>query len=348
MSRLTGVAVAPAKVWGEPQPAFYVIEARGNGGAVAVNRLVAAGASVSWLRSGVDIDGSPYAAGSLVVAHSNDVRPIVDRIATELGLRATGVKRKLAAPVSPIGAARVALYRPWSDNTDEGWTRWLLEQYEFRFASINDAVVRAGDLRRRYDAIILPSASAEQLRGGNLAGVVPSEYAGGLADAGVAALKAFVEAGGTLICLDQAGGLAIAELGLPLSDVAHQIGNDEFFCPGSILKIDLDPMHAVSYGMYPHTAGFFAFSSAYEVVGTADPSIRVIARYGDKDLLVSGWLEGEATIAGRPAAVEVGVGAGRVVLLGFGVQHRGQSHATFRLLFNAIFTAGADSSRPPR
>ena len=350
MSRLTAVAVAPAKVWGEPQPAFYVIEARGNGGAVAVNRLVAAGASVSWLRSDVDINGFPYAAGSLVVAHSNDVRPIVDRIATELGLRATGVKRKLAAPVSPIGAARVALYRPWSDNTDEGWTRWLLEQYEFRFASINDADVRAGDLRRRYDAIILPSAAAEQLRGGNLAGVVPSDYAGGLADAGVAALKAFVEAGGTLICLDQAGGLAIAELGLPLRDVTHQIGNDEFFCPGSILKIDLDPMHAVSYGMYPHTAGFFAFSSAYEVVGTADPSVRVIARYGDKDLLVSGWLEGEATIAGRPAAVEVGVGAGRVVLLGFRVQHRGQSHATFRLLFNAIFTAAAESpqSRPSR
>jgi hypothetical protein len=277
------------------------------------------------------------------------VRPIVDSIATGLGLRATGLKRP-AAPVSPIGTARVALYRPWSDNTDEGWTRWLLEQYEFRFATIHDAEVRAGDLRRRYDAIILPSASAEELRRGNPAGVVPSEYVGGLADAGVAALKAFVEAGGTLICLDQSGGLAIAEFGLPVRDIAHQIGNDGFFCPGSIVKIELDPTHAVSYGMYPHTAGFFAFSSAYEVVGSGDASVRVIARYGDKDLLVSGWLEGEATIAGRPAAVEVGVGAGRVVLLGFRVQHRGQSHATFRLLFNAIFTAASESPqlRPSR
>jgi hypothetical protein len=343
MSRLTAGAVPPAKVWGEPKPGFYVIEARGNGGAIAVNRLLAAGASVSWLRSGADIDGSPYAPGSLVVAHSDAVRSIVDTIASRLGLRVTGVKHKPAAPVSPIGTARIALYRPWTDNTDEGWTRWLLEQYEFRFASINDAEVRAGDLRRRYDAIILPSESAEQLRAGNLAGVVPPEYAGGLADAGIAALKAFVEAGGTLICLDQAGGLAIAELGLPLRDLAHQIGNDDFFCPGSILRIDLDPRHAVSYGMNPHTAGFFAFSSAYEVVGTVDPRVRVIARYGDRDLLVSGWLEGEATIAGRPAAVDVSVGAGRVVLLGFRVQHRGQSHATFRLLFNAIFTARADA-----
>jgi hypothetical protein len=359
MSRLTAAAVTPAKLWGEPKPAFYVIDARGNGGAVAVNRLAAAGASVSWLRSGVDIDGYRYPAGSLVVAHSNIVRPIVERIATGLGLRATGVRRTPAAAVDPIGTARIALYRPWSDNTDEGWTRWLLEQYEFRFASINDAEVRAGGLRQRYDAIILPSASAEQLRSGNLAGVVPPEYAGGLGDGGIAALKAFVAAGGTLICLDQAGGLAIAELGLPLVDIAHQLGSDELFSPGSILRIDLDPIHAVSFGMKPQTAGFFAFSSAYEVVGTttnppsgsaADASVRVIARYAATDLLVSGWLEGEATIAGRPAAVEAGVGAGRVILLGFPVQHRGQSHATFRLLFNAIFTAAVESrqSRPQR
>ena len=108
-------------------------------------------------------------------------------------------------------------------------------------------------------------------------------------------------------------------------------------------------MHAVSYGMNPHTAGFFAFSSAYEVDGgPGEARVRVIARYGDKDLLVSGWLEGEATIAGRPAAVEVGVGAGRVVLLGFRVQHRGQSHATFRLLFNAIFTADPPVPNPLR
>jgi hypothetical protein len=87
--------------------------------------------------------------------------------------------------------------------------------------------------------------------------------------------------------------------------------------------------------MPPHTAGFFGFSSAYQVTG-GDGSVRVIARYGSKDLLLSGWLEGEQVIASQPAAVEVTVGAGRIVLLGFPVQHRAQSHATFRLLFNAL------------
>jgi hypothetical protein len=161
---------------------------------------------------------------------------------------------------------------------------------------------------------------------------------GGLGETGVAALKAFVEAGGTLICLDQACALAIAELKLPLRDVAHDASSDDFYCPGSILRVDLEPRQPVAYGMEPHTAGFFAFSSAYEITG-ASGSARVIARYGSKDLLVSGWLEGEQVIASRPAAVEVAVGLGRVVLLGFPVQHRAQSLATFRLLFNAIFTA---------
>jgi hypothetical protein len=181
-------------------------------------------------------------------------------------------------------------------------------------------------------------------------GLVPPEYAGGLADAGVAALRSFVEAGGTLICLDQAGGLAIDEFKLPLRDIAHEIGNGEFFCPGSILRIDLDPLNPVSYGMSPHPAGFFAFSSAYDLVAAPNvqghdgnglsPRVSTVARYASQNLLVSGWIEGESTIAGRPAAVEVSLGAGRVILLGFPVQHRGQSHATFRLLFNSIFTAG--------
>jgi hypothetical protein len=350
LSRVTTATVAPGQVSGDRAPDYYVIDARGNGGALAVNRLVSGGATVSWLTSELEAGGHRYGAGSLVVAHSDVVRSIVVRIATDLGLRTTGVTGKLATAVTPVGRARVALYRPWMENADEGWTRWLLEEYEFHFASIDDAAIRAGGLRRQYDAIVLPAASVEQLRYGNPVGLVPPEYTGGLADAGVAALRSFVEAGGTLICLDQAGGLAIDEFKLPLRDIAHEIGNGEFFCPGSILRIDLDPLNPVSYGMSPHPAGFFAFSSAYDLVGAPDaqgpdgnglsPRVRTIARYASRNLLVSGWIEGESAIAGRPAAVEVSLGAGRVILLGFPVQHRGQSHATFRLLFNSIFTAG--------
>ncbi len=346
MSRLTTAATAPATVWGERQPGYYVVDARGNAGALAANRLVAAGGAVSWTPGRLDTGGFQYPAGSLVVPYFKGAEVVVRQIATELGLRVDGVKGKPPADARPIGRGRVALYKPWVENIDEGWTRWLLEKYEFRFTSIADADIRAGNLRARFDAIIVPSAPADRLVAGHASGIVPPEYTGGLGEAGVDALKKFVEAGGTLICLDQAGSLAIEAFDLPLRDVAR--GDDtKFFCPGSILRIELDPSQPLSFGMTPHTAGFFAFSSAYEPTGARPAtdghggdspagSIQTIARYGDKDLLLSGWIEGEQVIAGRTAVAQAGVGAGRVVLLGFSVQHRAQSYATFRLLFNAI------------
>jgi len=135
--------------------------------------------------------------------------------------------------------------------------------------------------------------------------------------------------------------------------VAREVGSDKFLCPGSILRVELDPSQPLSYGMSAHTAGFFSFSSAYEILAPRSPTdghggesagnvldnVQTVARYGARDLLLSGWLEGEQVIADRPAVVQLGVGAGRVVLLGFSAQHRAQSHATFRLLFNSIFTS---------
>src|SRR5205823_6009919 len=155
--------------------------------------------------------------------------------ASELGLRADGLKGKAPATARPIGRSRVALYKPWVENIDEGWTRWLLERYEFPFKNISDADIRAGNLRAQFDAIIVPAAAPARLVAGHPEGAVPPEYVGGLGQAGVDSLKVFVEAGGTLICLDQSGGLAISLFGLPIRDVAHDAASDAFFCPGSIV-----------------------------------------------------------------------------------------------------------------
>jgi hypothetical protein len=267
------------------------------------------------------------------VPYMKGIEPIVAKIAGELGLRADAMRGKPPANTRAVGRARVAVYKPWIENIDEGWTRWVLEKHEFKVVSIADAQIRAGGLRAQFDAIVLPNASAARLIAGHSAEAVPAEYAGGLGQAGVDALRAFVQEGGTLVCLDQSCALAIEALDLPLRDVAREAG-DKFFCPGSILRVELDPTHPLAYGMPQRTAGFFAFSSAYRPVGPA----KTVAMYGTGDLLLSGWLEGGEAIAGQSAVVEASAGAGRVVLLGFRVQHRGQSHATFRLLFNALLT----------
>ena len=337
MSRLQSATVTAANVWGDRRADYYLIDGRGNGGAIAVNRLVAAGAAPAWITAATTVSGFRHEAGSIIVANVKGLDTVVAGIASELGLRADGMRGKLPANLRPVGRSRVALYKPSLENIDEGWTRWMLERHQFSFASLSDAQVRAGSLRSQFDAIILPSAPAERLMMGHPADAVPAEYAGGLGQAGVDALKAFVQEGGSLVCLDQSCELAITALNLDIRDVAREAG-DKFFCPGSIVRIELDPAQPLAYGMPRETAGFFAFSAAYRPsAGTA-----TIATYGQKDVLLSGWLEGEQAIAGQAAVVEAKAGAGRVVLLGFRVQHRGQSLATFRLLFNALFTSPAE------
>jgi hypothetical protein len=248
-----------------------------------------------------------------------------------------GVKGKAPASTHVAARARVAVYQPRGENADAGWTRWVLEQYEFPAESITNTDVVSGNLRARYDVIVLPNAPLEVLLRGLSADAVPPEYAGGLEGDGVRAIDAFVGAGGTLVCLDQACALAIDSFKLPIKDVART-SRDQFYGPGSILRLDVDPSQSLSYGLPEHTAGFFASSAAYEIAPNA-VGLQTAVRYASADLLVSGWLKGEAVIAGRSAAVQATIGAGRIVLLGFPVQHRGQSLATFRLLFNAIFAA---------
>jgi hypothetical protein len=337
-SRLTDTAMAPprATIWGEKKPGYYLVEARGNAGAIAANRLVSEKIATSWLDTPLDVNGFHYAPGSLVVAPGKATVPVLSAITTQLGLRIDGVKGKPPASTHTATRARVAVYQPRGENADAGWTRWVLEQYEFPAESITNADVIPGNLRARYDVIVLPNASADVLLRGLSAGAVPQEYAGGLEGDGVRALDAFVRSGGTLICLDQSCAFAIDTFKLPMRDVARAT-RDQFYCPGSILRIDVDSSQPLAYGMPAHTAGFFASSSAYEA--TANAGVQTAVRYAGKDLLISGWLQGDAVIAGRSAAAQAPIGTGRIVLLGFPVQHRGQSLATFRLLFNAIFLA---------
>jgi len=351
LSRVERAVPPPAKVTGDRRPSYYLVDARGNAGALAINRLAAAGFSVSFTTAALEAGGRRFEPGSLVVSPASRARQAVERIASTLGLPAVGLRGRPPAATAPVGHPRIALYKPWVENIDEGWTRWLLEQYEFRYVSLDDARVRAGNLRAAYDVIVLPDAPPERLVAGHAAGTLPSEYTGGLGEAGVAALKTFVEAGGTLVCLDSSCGLAVQALGLAVKDVAQDpAAGGRFFCPGSILRLTLDVTHPLAYGMRPETAAFFAYSSAYEVApaqptgaghgGTpsADHAIAVVGRYGEGNPLLSGWLEGPEVVAGRGAVLEARVGRGRLVVLGFRAQHRAQAHATFRLLFNAIYS----------
>lgn len=248
---------------------------------------------------------------------------------------------------------RVALYKPWTANMDEGWTRWVFEQYRVPYATLTDSAARGGGLRARYDVVVVPDVGLREAREGMSAKQVPPEYAGGLGDAGLASLKAFAEAGGTLVLVDRATELASEALGLPVRRVvppraggeggaaADGAGGEPLYAPGSILRVLVDPAHPLALGVGDTAAVYFTNSATLDVSGV--PGARVALRYpaqGDS-ILMSGFLTGGGRIAGRAALADVPLGRGRVVLFGFRPLYRGQSVGTFRLMFNAILGAGA-------
>ena len=146
--RLDAVSVSPGAVGGSPKADHYLIDARGNGGALVINRLLTAGIKPRWLSQEYRANGHEFAPGSVVVEGTKTARELAEGLAKSLGVHVEGVQGKLGPKVMRIGTARVALYKPWAENADEGWTRWLLERYEFQFTNISDADVRAGNLHR--------------------------------------------------------------------------------------------------------------------------------------------------------------------------------------------------------
>ena len=170
-----GVSVLAGTLWGERRPSWFVIEARGTGGTLAANRLLAAGAAPSWTTSAIEANGFRYPPGSIVVSAKQKTRETIETLARDLGFRADGMKGSLPASLVPVGAPRVALYKPWTASIDEGWTRLLLEQYEFKVQTVSDADIRKGGLRGAFDVLILPDLTPDQIVAGNKPETVPPD-----------------------------------------------------------------------------------------------------------------------------------------------------------------------------
>ncbi|MDB4912237.1 MAG: peptidase carboxypeptidase [Gemmatimonadetes bacterium] len=255
---------------------------------------------------------------------------------------------------------RIAIYRPWTGNMDEGWCRWVLEQFNLPYVSLTDSVAKAGKLRDHFDVLLVPDMSLREMRDGNSPADFPPQYAGGLGTAGIEAIREFVTNGGTLVLLDHASELATESLGVPVKRIvvprrltdetrsrAPDAGEstEPLYAPGSILRVLVDTTNAIAFGMPDTAAVYFTNSVTFDVVAASQ--VRVIARYPERgeDILLSGYLQGASQIAGKAAAISAPVGRGHVVMFGFRPQHRGQSYGTFRMLFNALLTGGGSATR---
>jgi len=324
-------SLAESSAWGSPA----LLDCSNINSYRAVNRLLASGAKVYRYAEEITASGKQFPPGCfLVEAPLDSLKAIADTCQVEfLALEniPAGVKTQLKS-------GKIGVYRGWVPSMDEGWTRLVLDRFEFQHERLTNERVKKGSLQKDYSVIILPSLSREAILKGSEKESDPPEYRGGIGEEGVKALKDFVLQGGTLIALREACHLAIEGFDIPVRDAMRGIGSEEFFCPGSLVKLEVDSSHPVGYGTPEKTAGFFVDGVvlATSLPQAGGPDRRVVARYGSGDILLSGWIIGEKKIRGLPAVVDVNMKQGHLVLCGLGVQHRAQAYGTFKLLFNSI------------
>lgn len=337
------VSAAPSEVDGVDNS--FIIGSKSNVSAKAVNILLGDGAEISRTTEPQTIGGKQYAAGSYIISDA-DASSIEN-----LGLTIAEVSQSSNLETVSITKPKVGLYKSWNGNADEGWTHWILQQYDFDVDTLHNADVINGDLSQ-YQTIIIASLSPSFILHGYSIRQMPEKYTGGLGLEGTLALKNFIEAGGTLITFDESTEYAINQFGLPIENAIDGVSRERFYIPGSLIRTTIDTDDPLAAGMQETVAAMFSRSRAfdideawsrggkYEIPEAPQANVDVIARYAEDDLLMSGWEIGaENYIGGKPAMVRVPLGEGNVVLFGFRPQWRAQARGTYKLIFNAIFNS---------
>ncbi len=236
-----------------------------------------------------------------------------------------------------IPRPRIALYRSAVPSIDEGWTRWLLEQFGFAYTSVGNQILQSGNLKSRFDVVVFPDQPASDLIRGATSAELPAPYTGGIDPAGEEALKSFARSGGSLIFFNRSTTYATRRLGIPATNIVENLPDTEFYSPGSLLNVHLSP-GPLTLGLPQELAIWSEQSPAWSIPPPSSQS-RSIAAYAAEPILASGWLLGSAVLAHQSALLDVKLGRGHVILFGMRPQYRAQSYQTFKLFFNALLYA---------
>ncbi len=328
--------VAPATTGGG-----YLLGPETNDAFVAVNRLLKANQEVYRLRS-----------GALFVPATAAALALLQRVAVEKGLRVDASATPASGDATRLRPMRVGLWDVYGGSMPSGWTRWLLEQFEFPFEVVYQKGLDAGSLASRFDVLIFVDGAfpAREAAGSQPPPErVPPEYRdrlGAVSDARtVPELRRFVEAGGTLIAIGSSTSLG-RDLGLPVQSALVErtssgempLSADKFFVPGSILEARVDRSHPLAYGIGERVNVFFDHSESFRLgPGAAEKGVRAVAWFDSPAPLKSGWAWGQQYLDKTVQIVDAPVGKGRVLLFGPEIAWRAQPHGTFKFLFNGIY-----------
>lgn len=338
----------PGRITGSGN-AGWLVDHQAINGFILTNRLLKAGQAVSWRRDETRAGRQTLAPGALWIPATAQSRAILETAVKDLGLSAVAVGRAPSGEDIDLKPVRIGLVDRYGGSMASGWTRWLLEQFEYPFEVVYPQQLDAGGLDTRFDVLLFAAdmvpqnLAASAQRGQPAAADIPAEYRDRLgyitAEKTLPEIDAFVRGGGSLVTIGSAHRLATA-LGAPVTDVLTTGGetqrplpSTEFFIPGAILKTEVDPTRPLAFGVAPSLDVFFNRNAGFRAVEGAAS----VVRYPQTVSVSSGWAIGSQKLAGSEAVLDLPLGEGRVIVLGPDVVNRAQARASVRLLFNALF-----------
>ena len=337
------VTLPEGEVVGEGKP-YYIFTPEWNASFKAVNRLLQAGVEVYRTYDYLEVGDIGFPPGAFLLEGVEKNLDPVREIAKSLGISFYGIEEKPDISFK-VKTPRIGIYRAWSSIADEGWTRFVLENFNFPFETLTPQDVRRGGLSERFDVLLFPDYPRDLIvkgmagfpRWAEIAARYPKKYRIGIGRQGVGEILKFLRDGGTVVAVNNACEFAIKDLSAPAVNVIEGKPPTEFYIPGSILRALFDTTHPIGYGLDREEAVFFLRSPVFDVKQGES-----VAVYPEANPLLSGWSLGEKYLLGKTVVAELPMGDGTAILIGFPPIFRSQVHGTFKVLFNSLLYAAGE------
>lgn len=333
-----------------------IISSASNHTSKLLNKLLEQNAEVYRVLESLEEGGYKFPNGSFFVKNSDrEILNLVRSFNRDYGIEAAQVSGAPTESQHRVHQPKIGMYQSWTAHIDEGWTRWIFDQYGFDYTILNNADVRNSDLNQ-FDIVILPALAPRTILRGNEQGTMPEKFTGGIGLEGAVKLKRYAENGGVILGWDGATDFLIDQFGLPVENNIRDVSRDNFSIPGSLVQLNTDTENQYGFGMQEEHGAFFVTrrgseSRSFSIIEPAnvedrsapDPPVEIFSSYAEENILLSGWAQGEDNyLAGEAAAVRVALGDGEIIMIGIRPQFRAQPRATFKFLFNPIFNSSTE------
>lgn len=363
--KLEGLARPPAGrvIAAQGRPAGFLLSHKVNDSFIATNRLLNDGEEIYWTKNETRANGKPFAPGTIFIPAKVSTEKRLQKLAADLGLEFEATPSRPDGEMMKLRPVRIGLWDRYGGSMPSGWTRWLLEQFEFPFTVVYPKTLDAGDLASKFDVLIFVTGAIPPVReqgAGPGRGTgqgredtpqnVPAEFRDWLGNITpnqtIPQLRKFLETGGKILTIGSSTNLAY-HLGLPVENALTEMAPNQierplprgkYYIPGSILEVKVDNSHPLAFGMPEKADVFYDNSPVFKIKPDGLlKGVRPVAWFDKAQPLRSGWAWGQKFLQDGSAVVEAPVGAGKLIMFGPEIAFRAQPHGTFKLLFNAIY-----------